>query len=93
MIKDLRVTISLPLLRHAHDTIVAKANKLLGPLKWACPLITDVNVRRTLYLFLVKSQVRHATQVNVVTKPALVEDEDRACTKASHRNCRNVVKK
>ena len=49
--------------RHAHDTIVAKANKLLGPLKWACPLITDVNVRRTLYLFLVKSQVRHATQV------------------------------
>ena len=49
--------------RHVHDTIVAKANKLLGPLKWACPLITDVNVRRTLYLFLVKSQVRHATQV------------------------------
>ena len=78
--------------RHAHDTIVAKANKLLGPLKWACPLITDVNVRRTLYLFLVKSQVRHATQVSVVTKPALVEDEDRACTKASHTNCRNVVK-
>ena len=39
--------------RHAHDTIVAKANKLLGPLKWASPLITDVNVRRTLYLFLV----------------------------------------
>ena len=93
MIKDLRVTISLPLLRHAHDTIVAKANKLLGPLKWACPLSTDVNVKQTLYLFLVKSQVRHATQVNVVTKPALVEDEDRACTKASHRNCRNVVKK
>ena len=49
--------------RHAHDTIVAKANKLLGPLKCTCPLITDVNVRRTLYLFLVKSQVRHATQV------------------------------
>ena len=41
--------------RHAHDTIVAKANNLLGPLKWACPLITHVNVRRTLYLFLVKS--------------------------------------
>ena len=49
--------------RHAHDTIVAKANKLLGPLKSARPLITDVNVRRTLYLFLVKSQVRHVTQV------------------------------
>ena len=53
----------LPLLGHALDTIVAKANKLLGPLKWVCPLITDVNVRRTLYLFLVKSQVKHATQV------------------------------
>ena len=46
MIKDLRVTISLPLLRHAHDTIVAKANKLLEPLKWPCPLSTDVNVSR-----------------------------------------------
>ena len=65
MIKDLRVTISISLAldRDEHDTIVAKANKLLGPLKWACPLITDVNVRRTLYLFLVKSQVRHVTQV------------------------------
>ena len=40
----------LPLVGHAHDTIVAKANKLLGPLKWACPLITDVNVRQTLYV-------------------------------------------
>ena len=63
MIKDLRVTISLPLLGHAHDTIVAKANKLLGPLKWACPLITGINVRQTHYLFLVKSEVRHPTQV------------------------------
>ena len=53
----------LPLLGHAHDTIVAKANKLLGSLKWACPLITGINVRQTRYLFLVKSQVRHPTQV------------------------------
>ena len=65
MIKDLRVTISISLSwdRDEHDTIVAKANKLLGPLKWACPLITDINVRQTRYLFLVKSQVRNATQV------------------------------
>ena len=65
MIKDLRVTISISLSwdRDEHDTIVAKGNKLLGPLKWACPLITDINVRQTHYLFLVKSQVRHVTQV------------------------------
>ena len=50
-------------------------------------------MRRTLYLFLVKSQVRHATQVSVVTKLVLVEGEDRACTKASHTNCRKCHKK
>ena len=29
---------------------------------------------------------------SVVTKPILVEGGDRACIKASHTNCRNVVK-
>ena len=33
-----------------------------------------------------------ARDSSVVTKPVLVEGEDRACTKASHMNCRNVVK-
>ena len=34
-----------------------------------------------------------ARDSSVVTKPVLVEGEDRACTKASHTNCRNVIKK
>ena len=29
---------------------------------------------------------------SVVTKPVLVEGEDQGCTKASHTNCRSVVK-
>ena len=66
---------------HALDTIVAKANNLLGSLKWACPLSTDVNVRQTLYLFLVKSEVKHPTQL-LSPKP-----------KASHTKCPNVVKR
>jgi hypothetical protein len=34
--------------------ITAKANKLLGLLKRTCPFLTDVSVRRTLCLSLVK---------------------------------------
>ena len=34
-----------------------------------------------------------ARDSSVVTKPVLVEDEDPACTKASHTNCRDLVKK
>ncbi len=62
--KDLGVTISSKLTWHHHiSDIVAKANKLLGLLKRTCPLLTDIQVRRTLYLTLVKSQLCYATQV------------------------------
>jgi len=37
--------------------MVLKANRILGLLKRRCPLITDVKVRRTLYLSLAKSQL------------------------------------
>ena len=52
--KDLGVTItnSLSWDTHIHN-IVAKANNLFGILKRTCPLLTDLNVRRTLYLSLV----------------------------------------
>ena len=49
--------------------IVLKANRMLGLLKRTCPLMTDVKVRRTLYLSLVKSQLTYAT---VVWSPARV---------------------
>ena len=43
--------------------IVLKTNRMLGLLKGTCPLIKDVEVRRTLYLSLVKSQLSYATEV------------------------------
>ncbi|CAB4026825.1 Hypothetical predicted protein, partial [Paramuricea clavata] len=51
--KDLGVTMTGKLSwdSHIHE-ITAKANKLLGLLKRTCPFLTDVSVRRTLYLSL-----------------------------------------
>ena len=43
--------------------ISATANKLLGLLRRTCPMLTDVKVRRSLYLALVKSQMSYATEV------------------------------
>ncbi|CAB4033496.1 Hypothetical predicted protein [Paramuricea clavata] len=45
------------------NEIVSKANKQLGVLKRTCLSLTNVNIRRSLYLPLVKSQVSYATQV------------------------------
>ena len=62
--KDLGVTVNKTLSWEKHvNTVAAKANKLLGLLKRTCPLLTDVSVRRTLYLSLVKSQLCFGTQV------------------------------
>ena len=62
--KDLGVTLTSNLSWDTYiNVIVAKSNKLLGLLKRTCPLLTDVKVRRTLYLSLVKSQVSYATEV------------------------------
>ena len=62
--RDLGVIITSTLSWDSHiHTITAKANKLLGLLKRTCPLLTDVSVRCSLYLSLVKSQMCYATQV------------------------------
>ena len=62
--KDLGVTISYKLHWETHvNEIVSKANKQLGVLKRTCLSLTDVNIRRSLYLTLVKSQLSYATQV------------------------------
>ena len=62
--KDPRVIISSNLSWNSHAMhIVLKTNRMLGLLKRTCPLITDVEVRRTLYLSLVKSQLSYATGV------------------------------
>ena len=83
--KDLgvHITSSLSWKPHIH-AITAKANKLLGLLKRTCPLITDVTVRRTLYLSLVKSQLCYTTQVwspAQVTLKAQVERVQRRATR------------
>ena len=64
LIKDVGVTVTRTLSwdQHVH-TIVSEANRLLWLLKRTCPLLTDLSVRRTLYLALVKSQLSYATQV------------------------------
>ena len=42
--------------------IVTKANKLLGLLKRTCPLLQGTKVRRTLYLFTVKSPLTRSSK-------------------------------
>ena len=70
-VKDLGVTTSSNLSWELHVTrIVLKPNRMLDLLKRTCPLITDIKVRRTLYLSLVKSQLSYAT---VVWSPASVK--------------------
>ena len=62
--KDLGVIVNNTLSWEKHVISVAvKAKKLLGLLKRTCPLLTDVSVRQTLYLSLVKSQLCFGTQV------------------------------
>ena len=62
--KDLGVTMTGNLSWDSHIyEITAKANKLLGLLKRTCPFLTDVSVRRTLYLSLVKSNLCYACEV------------------------------
>ena len=61
--KDLGVIVNNTLSWEKHViSVAAKANKLLGLLKRTCPLLTDVSVRRTLYLSLVKSQLCFGTK-------------------------------
>ena len=62
--KDLGVSTSATLSWELHvNTIISKANKILGVLRRTCINLTDRCIRRTLYLSLVKSQLSHATEV------------------------------
>ena len=62
--KDLGVIITSKLTWETQVLMVsARANKLLGLLRRTCPILTDVKVRRSLYLTLVKSQMSYATEV------------------------------
>lgn len=62
--KDLGITITSKLSWSTHiDSIISKANKMLGLLKRTCPLLQDTRVRRTLYLSLVKSQLNYGCEI------------------------------
>ena len=45
------------------NSIISKANKMLGVLKRTCTLLTNMKTRLTLYLTLVKSQFCYATEI------------------------------
>ncbi|CAB4008436.1 Hypothetical predicted protein, partial [Paramuricea clavata] len=84
--KDLGITTTTKLSWKLHiNTMVAKANKMLGILKRTCTSITDMNTRRTLYLSLVKSQLLYASEVwslvNNVQLSRQVEKVQRRATK------------
>ena len=83
--KDLgvHITSSFSWKLHIH-AITAKANKLLGLLKRTSPLITDVTVRRTLHLSLVKSQLCYATQVWSPAQVTLKAHANRVSTTPRH---------
>ena len=62
--KDLGVITSSTLSWELHiNSVISKANKILGVLKRTCCQLTDMKTRRTLYLSLVKSQLSFATEV------------------------------
>lgn len=57
-VRPVNVTSSLTWFMHIH-AIISKASRLLGLLKSTCLLLTDVSIRRSLYLALVKSQLTY----------------------------------
>ena len=61
---DLGITLTSNLCWNAHiSQIVSKANKTLGLLRRTCYILTVCDVRRALYLSLVKSQQCYATEI------------------------------
>ena len=84
--KDLGIMTTINITWDLHvNTVVAKANKMLGILKRTCTSITDITIRRTLYLSLVKSQLLYASEVwspvNNVKLAKRVEKVQRRATK------------
>ena len=62
--KDLGILVSSDLKWGPHiQKMVAKANRMLGLLKRTCLEITNVRVRRALFLTLVKSQLTYGSEV------------------------------
>ena len=62
--KDLSVILSSKLQWNMHiNQMLSKANKQLGVLKRTCYSLTDINIRRTLFLSLVKSKLSLASQI------------------------------
>ena len=62
--KDLHIMTTANITWDLHvNTVVAKANKMLGILKRTCTSIKDVTTHRSLYLPLVKSQLLHSSEV------------------------------
>ena len=62
--KDIGVMIKSKLTWETQVLMVStRANKLLGLLRRTCPMLTDVKVRRSLYLALLKSQMSYTTEV------------------------------
>ena len=62
--KDIGVMITSKLTWETQVLMVStRANKLLGLLHRTCPMLTDVKVRRSLYLALVKSQMSYTSEV------------------------------
>ena len=82
--KDLGATITGTLSWHPYIyTIITWDNKLLGLLKWTCPLLTDVSTRRAPYLSLVKSQLCYATQVWSLAQVSLKTQGERVPRRAT----------
>ena len=60
---DLGVTVTRNLSSNQHIKIGSKTNKMLGILRRTCPLLTNHDARRTLYILLGKFQLCYATEV------------------------------
>ena len=61
---DPGITVTSNLSWNRHITkLVTKANSTLGLLRRTCPMLTNCDARRTLYLSLVKSQLSYATEI------------------------------
>ena len=63
--------------------VSARANKLLGLFPRTCPMLTDVKVRRSLYLALVKSQMSYATGVWSPSHSTLKQKAERVQRRAT----------
>ena len=79
---DLGVTITSKLTWETHFLMVsARANKLLGLLRRTCPILTDVKVRRSLYLALV--QMSYSTEVLSPSRLTLKQKDERVQRRAT----------